>query len=76
MSILAVVGYYEEWWIQVLKAIVIFAVGLQLVPVVLLAAAAAEVLARCRVPPSQAAIPLPLAGMLDPFSFPPTLPLS
>src|SRR5579862_7124267 len=34
---LAVVGYYEEWWIQVLKAIVIFAVGLQLVPVVLLA---------------------------------------
>ena len=34
---LAAVGYYEEWWIQVLKAIVIFAVGLQLVPVVLLA---------------------------------------
>ena len=32
-----VVGYYEEWWIQVLKAIIIFAVGLQLVPVVLLA---------------------------------------
>ncbi len=37
MSILAVVGFYEEWWIQVLKAIVIFAVGLQLVPVVLIA---------------------------------------
>ena len=36
-SVLAVVGYYEEWWIQVLKAIIIFAVGLQLVPVVLLA---------------------------------------
>ncbi len=34
---LALVGYYEEWWIQVLKAIVIFAVALQLVPVVLLA---------------------------------------
>jgi NADH-quinone oxidoreductase subunit H len=34
---IAVVGYYEEWWIQVLKAIVIFAVGLQLVPLVLLA---------------------------------------
>ncbi len=34
---LAVVGYYEEWWIQILKSIVIFAVGLQLVPVVLLA---------------------------------------
>jgi NADH-quinone oxidoreductase subunit H len=34
---LALVGYYEEWWIQVLKAIVIFAVALQLVPVVLIA---------------------------------------
>jgi len=34
---LATVGFYEEWWIQVLKAIVIFAVGLQLVPVVLIA---------------------------------------
>jgi len=34
---LAVVGYYEPWWIQIIKAIVIFAVGLQLVPVVLLA---------------------------------------
>jgi NADH-quinone oxidoreductase subunit H len=37
MSVLAVVGYYEEWWIQVLKAIIIFAVGLQLVPIVLIA---------------------------------------
>ena len=36
-AVLAIVGYYEEWWIQILKAIVIFAVGLQLVPVVLLA---------------------------------------
>jgi NADH-quinone oxidoreductase subunit H len=34
---LAVVGYFEPWWIQILKAILIFAVGLQLVPVVLLA---------------------------------------
>src|ERR1700723_106784 len=34
---LATVGYYETWWIQILKAIVIFAVGLQLVPIVLLA---------------------------------------
>src|SRR3979411_2530227 len=34
---IAVVGYYEPWWIQVLKAIVIFAVALQLVPVVLIA---------------------------------------
>ena len=37
MSTLAVVGYYEAWWIQILKAIIIFAVGLQLVPVVLIA---------------------------------------
>jgi NADH-quinone oxidoreductase subunit H len=37
VSPLATVGYYEAWWIQVLKAIVIFAVGLQLVPVVLIA---------------------------------------
>ena len=34
---LADVNYYEPWWIQILKAIVIFAVGLQLVPVILLA---------------------------------------
>jgi NADH-quinone oxidoreductase subunit H len=34
---LAVVGYYEAWWIQILKAILIFAVALQLVPVVLMA---------------------------------------
>jgi NADH-quinone oxidoreductase subunit H len=33
----AVVGYYEPWWIQIIKAIVIFAVGLQLVPIVLIA---------------------------------------
>ena len=26
------VGYYEPWWIQILKALVIFAVGFQLVP--------------------------------------------
>src|ERR1700750_1445316 len=34
---IATVGYFEPWWIQIIKAIVIFAVGLQLVPVVLLA---------------------------------------
>src|ERR1700730_5664957 len=33
---LALLGYYEPWWIQILKAIVIFAIGLQLVPVVLI----------------------------------------
>jgi len=32
----ALVGYYETWWIQVVKGIVVFAIGLQLVPVVLL----------------------------------------
>jgi NADH-quinone oxidoreductase subunit H len=37
VSPLALVGYYEPWWIQIIKAIVIFAVGLQLVPVILLA---------------------------------------
>jgi NADH-quinone oxidoreductase subunit H len=34
---LAEVGYYEEWWVQILKGIVIFAVALQLVPIVLIA---------------------------------------
>jgi NADH-quinone oxidoreductase subunit H len=33
--VLATVTYYEPWWAQVIKAIIIFAVGLQLVPVVL-----------------------------------------
>jgi NADH-quinone oxidoreductase subunit H len=35
--VIALVGYYEPWWIQILKGIVIFAVALQLVPVVLMA---------------------------------------
>jgi NADH-quinone oxidoreductase subunit H len=34
---LALVGYFEPVWIQVLKAILIFAVALQLVPIVLIA---------------------------------------
>jgi NADH-quinone oxidoreductase subunit H len=33
----AEVGFYESWWVQILKAIVIFAVVFQLVPIVLLA---------------------------------------
>ena len=33
---LAEVGYFEPWWMQVIKAVVIFAVALQLVPIVLL----------------------------------------
>jgi NADH-quinone oxidoreductase subunit H len=37
MSVLAAVGYFEPWWIQLLKSLVIFAVALQLVPLVLIA---------------------------------------
>jgi NADH-quinone oxidoreductase subunit H len=37
VTVFAEVGYYEAWWIQLLKALVIFAVVFQLVPVVLLA---------------------------------------
>jgi NADH-quinone oxidoreductase subunit H len=33
---LAAVTYYEPWWMQVAKSIVIFAIGLQLVPIVLI----------------------------------------
>ncbi|MGK2937750.1 MAG: NADH-quinone oxidoreductase subunit NuoH [Solirubrobacteraceae bacterium] len=36
-TVLAEVGFYEPAWIQILKALVIFAVGLQIVPIVLLA---------------------------------------
>ncbi len=34
---LAIVNYAEPWYVQIIKSIVIFAVGLQLVPIVLLA---------------------------------------
>jgi NADH-quinone oxidoreductase subunit H len=34
---IAIVDYYEPWWIQIIKGIVIFAIGLQIVPFVLLA---------------------------------------
>ena len=36
MPILADIAYYEPWWMQIIKAVVIFAVGLQLIPVALL----------------------------------------
>jgi NADH-quinone oxidoreductase subunit H len=36
MTLLAEVGYYEPWWIQLLKAVAIFAVVFQLVPIILL----------------------------------------
>ncbi|MCW2968179.1 MAG: nuoH [Solirubrobacteraceae bacterium] len=34
---LGLATYYEPWWMQVIKAIVVFAIGLQMVPLVLLA---------------------------------------
>jgi NADH-quinone oxidoreductase subunit H len=34
---LATAGQYEQWWIQIIKAVIIFAVGVQLVPIVLVA---------------------------------------
>jgi NADH-quinone oxidoreductase subunit H len=34
--VIASITYWEPWWIQILKGLVIFAIGLQLVPVVLL----------------------------------------
>jgi len=37
VGLMSLVGYYEPAWIQILKALVIFAVALQLVPVVLIA---------------------------------------
>jgi NADH-quinone oxidoreductase subunit H len=36
MSVLAEVGYFEPWWIQLLKGVLIFAVVFQLVPIILL----------------------------------------
>jgi NADH-quinone oxidoreductase subunit H len=37
MTIVGEIGYYEPWWMQILKAIVIFAVVFNLVPLALLA---------------------------------------
>src|SRR5205085_6122942 len=36
VTALATVGYFEPWWIQILKGLAIFAVVFQLVPIVLL----------------------------------------
>jgi NADH-quinone oxidoreductase subunit H len=36
VTVLASVNYFEPWWIQLIKAVVIFAVVFQLVPIVLL----------------------------------------
>ena len=35
-AILASTTFYETWWIQILKALVIFVIALQLVPIVLI----------------------------------------
>ncbi|MGZ4201799.1 MAG: NADH-quinone oxidoreductase subunit H, partial [Thermoleophilaceae bacterium] len=32
----AIVGHYEQWWVQIIKAVLLFAIGLQLVPLVLI----------------------------------------
>jgi NADH-quinone oxidoreductase subunit H len=37
MSVLATVGYYEPWYVQILKALILFIIGLSLVPLVLVA---------------------------------------
>lgn len=36
MQVIATVAYSEPWWVQIIKALLIFAVGLQLIPLVLL----------------------------------------
>ena len=32
---IATVGYYEDWWVQIIKAIVLFVIGLSSVPLIL-----------------------------------------
>jgi NADH-quinone oxidoreductase subunit H len=34
--VIATVGAYEDWWVQIIKAIVIFVIGLSTVPIILL----------------------------------------
>ena len=36
MTTLAAVDYYEAWWVQIVKAIVIFAIALQILPMVII----------------------------------------
>ena len=36
MTTFAVVGYAEEWWVQIIKSVILFALAVQIVPVVLL----------------------------------------
>ena len=37
MTLFGLVGYYEAWWIQLLKGLLIFAIVFNLVPIALLA---------------------------------------
>src|SRR4051794_34847513 len=37
MTVFADVGYFEPWWIQILKSLIIFAIILQLLPVIIVA---------------------------------------
>jgi NADH-quinone oxidoreductase subunit H len=36
VSPFAVVSYYEPWWVQILKSLILFAIGFQMVPIALL----------------------------------------
>jgi NADH-quinone oxidoreductase subunit H len=36
-TLIATINYAEPWWVQIIKAVIIFAVGLQIIPLVLLA---------------------------------------
>ncbi len=36
MTTLAAVDYYEAWWVQILKALIIFAIALQILPAVII----------------------------------------
>ena len=36
LAVLGVVGYAEEWWIQIIKSVILFALAVQIVPVVLI----------------------------------------
>lgn len=36
-SVIGAVGYAEDWWVQIIKSIVLFALAVQIVPIVLLA---------------------------------------
>ena len=63
-TILATVDYYEPWYVQIIKAVIIFAVGLQIVPLVLhrRAQAARALPGPLRPQPRRPVRPRPAAG--------------